>query len=190
MFFKKSEPSDQSVKIYAEIGAYERHFNAIQSIYRGMASTWLVAAFTAIGFVLFKEDKPSVIVFSPELIIAYIALFACIGMLMVWNLDVKVYHRLLVACFSTGKKYEDSNFLPKIRTAMDLNKESIGNGLVVFYLFGILSLLIIAIYFICSACPDSYPIAYGFSIFLAIFIVGVSIYMIRQTKIICLNEKK
>ena len=38
------------IEIYKELGAYERHFNQIQNVFKGLASTWFFGGFAAIGF--------------------------------------------------------------------------------------------------------------------------------------------
>ena len=43
---------DRVWRIVEEIGREERHFNDLQSRYRNMASVWLLATFSAVGFVI------------------------------------------------------------------------------------------------------------------------------------------
>lgn len=103
--------------VFQEIGIEERHFNQLQSSYRTLASTWLLAGFTGIGFVISKETINVPI--DRLLIVAGIGLAISIGLIMLWNLDLMVYHQLLSACFEEGlmleKKYP---WLPSIRINM------------------------------------------------------------------------
>jgi hypothetical protein len=85
--------------VVEECGEEERHFNNLQSVYRGIASTWLLATFGAVGFLLFNKDG--------ELIHPGIAAAVCFagtfGIVLIWKLDLDVYHRLLVAVFREGQ---------------------------------------------------------------------------------------
>lgn len=65
----------------------ERHFNTVQSGYRTLASTWLLAAFAAIGFVL--STKLTLLV-PRELVIAGIGMAASIGIYLLWIIDLLV----------------------------------------------------------------------------------------------------
>ena len=48
----KPEVYDRVWKFVVEAGLQERHFNQLQTEYRKLASTWLLAAFGAIGLLL------------------------------------------------------------------------------------------------------------------------------------------
>jgi len=103
--------------VFKELGLEERHFNELESGYRTLASTWLLAAFGAVGFVITKSavDIP----IDRFLIIAGIGLAASIGVFLLWNLDLMVYHQLLAACFTAGLLLEQKySWLPAIRTNM------------------------------------------------------------------------
>jgi len=129
---------DNLVQLVAEIGTYERHFNQIQSEYRKMASQWLLAAFGAIGLLLYSKDINTASALSPGLIASGVALAASIGILLLWHLDVHVYHRLLNACFKTGLNLESTHgYLPQIRTEMSRNRKLVSQGLDRFYLIGL-----------------------------------------------------
>ena len=107
---------DRVWKMYAEIGTIERHFNDLQSKYRVMASTWLLAAFTGIGFVFSKTLNTHI---PEELIAAGIATASAIGISLIWILDLLVYHRLLAAAFAEGYELEQQHsWLPCIHTNM------------------------------------------------------------------------
>jgi hypothetical protein len=101
--------------VVEECGEEERHFNNLQSVYRGIASTWLLATFGAVGFLLFNKDG--------ELIHPGIAAAVCFagtfGIVLIWKLDLDVYHRLLVAVFREGQSLEvEFPWLPRFRTNM------------------------------------------------------------------------
>ena len=128
---------DQIWKMYAEIGGIERHFNDLQSKYRVMASTWLLAAFAGVGFIFSKTLVTSI---PEELIAAGIATASAIGISLIWILDLLVYHRLLAAAFAEGYELEQQhNWLPCIHTNMYNLHNGIGvlPKVVWFYLTGV-----------------------------------------------------
>ncbi|MBU0680571.1 MAG: hypothetical protein KKD73_04025 [Proteobacteria bacterium] len=105
-------------KVITEIGLQERHFNDLQSRYRTLASTWILAAFSAIGFLIAQEK--TVFLASPTLfIVSGIGVALSIGIILLWNLDIMVYHQLLAACFREGLLLEEKHpWLPRIRIRM------------------------------------------------------------------------
>jgi hypothetical protein len=107
---------DRVWSILTECGEQERHFNTLQSAYRGLASTWLLAMFGGLGFMV--KDMAT----YPDkwLMIFGLGLAAAIGILLLWMLDVLVYHRLLLAYFENGKEIERAcgDWLPPFRNSM------------------------------------------------------------------------
>lgn len=131
-------------KIVEEIGVQERHFNGLQTGYRNMASAWLLAAFTGIGFVF--SDKLNFPTYR-ELVVAAIAAAAAIGIALLWVLDLLVYHRLLQSCFIEGLVLEERYpWLPPVRDNMMKTQKSEGVlfRVVGFYLGPIVLLVLIA----------------------------------------------
>jgi hypothetical protein len=107
-----NEP-DYIWRIYCELGEIERHFNNLQSNYRALVSTWLLAAFAGIGFVLSKELTPSI---PRELFVFGIGVGTSIGIYLLWVLDLLVYHRLLDAAYIEALNLERSyKWLPPYR---------------------------------------------------------------------------
>lgn len=136
---------NMEMELVQEIGTYERHFNQIQSNYRTMASTWLLAAFTGIGYLLTQYDE-MILPFPAPALIGGICLAVCIGVMLIWVLDIRIYHRLLQDCFAAGMKLEDDYpYLPKIRHRMNNNKSSVNWGLVLFYVGALATMAIIGI---------------------------------------------
>lgn len=103
-------------KIVEEIGVQERHFNDLQTRIRSMASLWLLSTFAAIGFLATQDLK---LVVPRELLVAIVAVAGCVGIVLLWVVDLLVYHRLLDSCFVVGlgleKRYP---WLPPFRTNM------------------------------------------------------------------------
>src|SRR5207245_826392 len=95
--------------IVKECGEEERHFNQLQSVYRGLASTWILATFGAVGYLLFnKEIRRSDLQSDHYLIAGIICLLGGVGISLVWMLDLRVYHKLLIAVFEEGRALEDA----------------------------------------------------------------------------------
>jgi ABC-type microcin C transport system permease subunit YejE len=113
--------------------------------YRKLASQWLLVSLGAVGFVLSKEHLMPV---QPWVLVISICLAASVGILVLWMLDLKVYHELLHAAFKEGVKLENDypEFLPQIRNNM-VNSQTGGDVIarvIYYYYFSILLLLIIA----------------------------------------------
>ena len=124
-------------KIYVELGAMERHFNELQSRYRALASTWLLAAFGGIGFVLTTEL--SFVTLPAEWAVALVGLAAAAGVYLLWMLDLLVYHRLLDAAFVEAWRLEERHpWLPQVRAGMMKLQNAVGvlRYVRLFYLTG------------------------------------------------------
>lgn len=112
--------------ILKELGNSERHFNTLEAEYRKLASIWLLAGFAGIGFII--KENPAMAVPS-ELAVFGIGLATSVGILLLWIVDLLVYHRLLHACFSEAKKIEAAHpELPQVRSSMGRSQ---GGGKVV-----------------------------------------------------------
>jgi hypothetical protein len=167
--------------LYNEIGAYERHFNAIQSDYRRIASQWLLAAFGAIGLAISQKTDGNLPV---GILIDAIAIFASSGLLLLWNLDINVYHRLLLACFDAGCIYEDRyQELPQIRKAMRGSRNAVRHGVDAFYLISITVLLIAGVILTFALNPTSQPygVAYCLLVISFLLIIAASAIMLNRS---------
>ncbi len=136
---------DRVWKLFSFIGEQESHFNNLQAKYRTLASAWLLAAFSAMGFVV--STKISIDVAPTELIVAAIAAAGAIGIWLLWIVDILVYHRLLDACFIEGLKLEKScHWMPRFRHNMMnmLQGEGVLTNIVGFYLGPIMLFVIVA----------------------------------------------
>jgi hypothetical protein len=142
---KKDLSFDQLMEIYNHIGEEERHFNGLELEYRKLASHWLLATLGAIGFLLSKKEDVPINIWA---LVIGICLAASVGILVIWFLDMKVYHELLHAAFREGVKLEREypELLPQIRNNMV--KSQLGGDIIrrvmLYYFFSILLLAIIA----------------------------------------------
>lgn len=103
------------IECYKEYGAYERHFNQMQSSCRTLASTWLLATLGGIGYVIGNIN------YSPRVIDAktagsLIALAGGTGIFLLWLVDIVVYHRLLVAVTIVSDYLEWKMGAPRLRS--------------------------------------------------------------------------
>jgi hypothetical protein len=99
-----------------DIRAGEEHFDNIKGQCRSLASTWLLGAFAAIGFLVSKDVTLGIPV---EVVILGVGMAASVGLLLIWMLDLLVYHRLLDAYFIEGARLEQKySFLPQVRQTM------------------------------------------------------------------------
>jgi len=107
-------------EIYKNLTEQCEHFNGIESTYRTLTSTWLLAAFGAIGFVM-KDLQ------GDPLLIGAIASGAAIGIYLLWTLDLLVYHRLLGAAFAELLALENRNaWLPQVAHGMMNAEDGVG----------------------------------------------------------------
>lgn len=120
----KKLTNTEAVALLQEMGNYERHFNQLQSTYRSFASAWLLAAFGAMGYVL-TQTEPDKLLLPTNWLVAAAALAACIGIVLLWYMDVRVYHRLLEGCFDTAHYLESCYDLPAFREHM---RKALGEG--------------------------------------------------------------
>jgi hypothetical protein len=130
-----------------KLAEYERHFNTIQAGIRGLASVWLLAAFSAIA-TLMKRDEVNKLWLPPEWIIASICAMGAVGLALLWIIDQLVYHRLLNAVFIVGLKLEyDEPRRPPLHASMYASVPKIGYAklLSLFYLLPIGALGAVAI---------------------------------------------
>lgn len=107
---------DNAWKMYTHIREIENQFNVLQSTYRSLASTWLLATFAGVGFVLTETINW---IFDEALIIMFIGLAGGIGIWLLWLIDIMVYQQLLHAAFLSGVRLEERySWLPPIRLTM------------------------------------------------------------------------
>jgi len=142
---KQNLSFEQLMQLYNHIGEEERHFNTLELEYRKLASQWLLVSLGAIGFIISKESLVPINIWA--LVIA-ICIAASSGILVLWLLDLKVYHELLHSAFREGVRLEReyADVLPQIRNNM-VNSAKGGDVIqkvILYYFFSILLLLVIA----------------------------------------------
>jgi hypothetical protein len=164
-------------KFAAELMSAERHFNSMQNHCRTMASTWLLAAFGGIGFIHAEKLERA------DLLAGVVAIAGAFGILLLWVLDVKVWHRLLLANYMEGRALEKANnWQPQVRTRLGEYR-----GLPVrvhisnFYAAGVAALLLIAGFsFRWHLKPSSPGAAEAVFWFLVASAIGLALSMITS----------
>src|SRR5258708_7592134 len=149
-----------------EFGLTERHFNEMESRYRALASTWLLATFAGIGYVAAHGHLG--VKLNLWIVIAIIGLAGALGIGLLWNLDLLVYHQLLDVSFEEARKLEEIyKWLPPTRTRMIelMPGSGVLRRVVLFYIAGVdvlLSIVGIALAF--WAAPFSLWISSGIAV--------------------------
>ncbi len=93
-------------EIIKTITEAEHHFNNLCFKIRTLASTWLLATFAGVGFLLTKTIEP-------ELRIDHLLVLLCwagsIGIMVLWILDLQIYQKILNAWFDAREPIEERN---------------------------------------------------------------------------------
>jgi len=84
--------------IFSELVNYENHYNIIQNKYKGLATTWFVATFIGIGYVLSGYETG--ISASIYLTTMFLCFISALGIFFLWFLDAGVYYKMIESIFS------------------------------------------------------------------------------------------
>lgn len=176
-------------KLYSQCFKDKNHFNQIQSEYRKLASTWLLAAFGAIGYIMTIDiTRARAVVgawFDPLLAISLVGLLAAIGIAMLWNLDLQVYHRLLQSSFCVGLDLEKRYpWLPPICHSMMVfaRMRGVEGRVAWFYMVGIIVPIMISTFSICTYILHlNYELLAAAMLIAGIIICSVLCWWIRRS---------
>lgn len=98
---------------------YAKHLNTIQGGIRVLASTWLLTIMGGIGFIFKPSEGDLKWFMSPFELVGSICFLGCCGLFLLWNLDQKIYQRLIGAVFLVGLRMEQQNSeIPPINLMM------------------------------------------------------------------------
>jgi hypothetical protein len=118
-----TRPDDE----YWKFADLEQHFNGLQADIRGIASTWILAAFGAIAVLLKVGGDDGRWAVPPPVLVCAVDTMAILGLLVLWINDQLVYQRLLDAGFIIGLRAEWNNSqLPPVRLMMMYSAEGAG----------------------------------------------------------------
>lgn len=119
---------EQALGELDRLTASEKHFDGMKSTCRSLASTWLLATFGALGFILTENLRG---VLPLEVVALGLGICGATGIFLLWVLDLLVYHRLLDASFMEGLKLEAAfPQAPQVRHRMMASQPG---GQTVFY---------------------------------------------------------
>lgn len=105
---------DRVWSVYSYFQEAEFHLNELQSRYRTLASTWLLATFGGAGFIV--SDPSLALPIDSVLLASVVCVLGAIGITLLWNLDVMVYQGLFRSRFNIGRRMEeDVSWLPPVR---------------------------------------------------------------------------
>ncbi len=97
-----------TASIYYNLVSYENHYNMIQNKYKALATTWIVATFLGIGYLLTGMEVALPV--NVLLAILFLCLLSAEGVSLLWFLDVGVYYKLIESIFQQTllmeKKYK------------------------------------------------------------------------------------
>jgi hypothetical protein len=133
----------------------ERHFHTIQAGVRGLASTWVLAAFAGIAALL-QQSKDVTWLFRPFALVIVICLMANIGLSVLWIIDQLVYQRLFNTNYIAGLRLEQQfSFIPPVRAiqALTTRRRSIASWVKFFYVGPIL--VFAATAFVAAIIPNT-----------------------------------
>ncbi len=135
MTAEESETFERAWKIVEECGEEERHFNQLQGIYRGLASTWILATLGAVGYLfLNKGTLTDIAGLSPFLVASMVCLLGAVGVSLISIVDLTIYHKLLLDVFNRGFELEEHfKWLPQYRHSMAREKYSVTGKSIVYY---------------------------------------------------------
>jgi|SRR5215217_1291503 len=173
---------ERTWEILKEIGEFERHFNQLEHQYRLLASTWLLGVFVATGFVLSSELS---VLFPTEWLITAIGVLGAVGITLIWNLDLMVYHQLLNAHFWAGVELEkrvelekhNHSWLPQIRNDMlrMVNNRGVLPRALWFYVGSIIAVLLLGGFFLATWVYIQYGASLRFiaTIIICLLVIGI-----------------
>ncbi|TCD10395.1 hypothetical protein EZ449_08570 [Pedobacter frigidisoli] len=158
----------------------ENHFNNLQSEYRKIASGWLLASFAGIGFAL---TNAKILPIDQNIFLAFICYGASLGLILLWNMDLSVYQKLLDANFKEGLKLEQEySWLPQVRHNMLAYHGNSGvlKRVIWFYSMPILVFVTIAAYLITVYYADKSMFIKALIWFLHLFVYSLFSYFVRN----------
>ena len=102
------------IELIKLITAAEHHFNDLCFKIRGLASTWLLATFAGVGFLLTNETPH-----APNLVLV-LCWAGTLGIFVLWLLDLQIYQKMLNAWFDSRLDIEHRHLadFPQIRRAL------------------------------------------------------------------------
>ncbi len=103
---------EELCNVYAQLLAGGRHYGELQTQYRIIASTWLLATFAAIGFLLSADN---ILPFDHLLGVVLISNIGIVGIYLIWYEDTVIQELLLDLFVIDAVRLENQNkWLPQV----------------------------------------------------------------------------
>ena len=93
---------------YSQLKLHKDYCSNMQSRYKFLTSTWLLAAFAGMGFLLSGHENIQ-LPFNIILGLVALSVFSGFGITLIWFLDVVLYQRLLMAILAELASLEESH---------------------------------------------------------------------------------
>lgn len=138
-----NDPKNLVFASYAKLLQGGRYHGTLQTKYRVMCSTWLLASFAAIGFLLSQDN---LLPFDPLIGVSLISLIGIIGIYILWYADTFVEELLLDINVVEGLRLEMENpWMPQVHhTFLHLYKNTNARIVKVLFFIGCKSILLVS----------------------------------------------
>lgn len=150
---------ERTIEILKLITAAEHHFNNLCFNIRALASTWLLATFAGIGWILkdlSENAKGSGLVIDKVDLMLALCIGSSVGIFVLWILDIRVYQQMLNVWFENRKTYEVGDAFPSVRVGMkNLFKTGRATGLIMIYYLALISAPLLLSLFIAHSVGKS-----------------------------------
>ena len=155
---------ERNLEILKLITGAEHHFNNLTFNIRALASTWLLATFAGVGWVLndlpqitsqSEAGQTSFVIDKVDLLLA-LCVGSAVGIFVLWVLDIRIYQQMTNVWFDSRKKYEVDDTFPSIRVGMkDLFKTGRATELIIVYYLALTAAPLLLALFIAHAANES-----------------------------------
>jgi hypothetical protein len=143
--------------LYSKLNEFERHFEIISTRYKNITLTWLLGCFGGIGFLFSRETSD--LVFPHFIAVAIVGFIGLIGVSLIGNMDMNVYHRFWAALFVEELILEERNpFLlqsRKITLLIDESKERLFSQGLLYLVANLILIITIEVSLIYQFARDS-----------------------------------
>ena len=129
--------------MYSQLKTHKDHFSNMQNRYRTMSSSWVIAGFIGIGFLLSRHDLD--LPFDSLLVIAILSICIAIGISLLWHLDIVLYQKLwLGSVVEMARLEKNHKWLPKVNlSVLFIREKTKYNFFQSIYYIGVNTILIL-----------------------------------------------
>ena len=126
----------------------EHHFNNLCFKIRTLASTWLLATFAGVGFLLTKKIETGLKIDHLLVLLCWVG---AVGILVLWILDLQIYQKFLNAWFNAREQIEarNRNFPPIRKLIKATQPGGRASNLIKIYYIGLCSAPLMFASYVC-----------------------------------------